>query len=159
MPYSTQVKNGKKILIPDLAADRWNWPTYHEKLFQAAEAQNSLRILDGTTMKPTNKPWNPLGRAAWIHDNTEVQYLIVMMTPPIIHNHLTLEMTAHELFKTLRGLFEKEPNTTTTVYDVWHNHTTQVAAHTSRTPDDCTPTQCTPATESDTGRENKGRAH
>jgi hypothetical protein len=117
MPYSTQVENGKKILVPDLAVDRWNWPTYREKLFQVAEAQDSLGILDGTKTKPTNEPWNPLGRAAWIRDNTEVQYLIVMTTLPIIHVHLTLEMTAHELFKTLRGLFEKELNTTTMVHN------------------------------------------
>jgi hypothetical protein len=140
MPYSTRVKNGKKILVPDLAMDGRNWSTYCEKLFQVVEAQDLLGIIDGTKTKPTNEPWNPLGRAAWIRDDTEVQYLIVTTTPPIIHGHLTLEMTAHELFKTLQGLFKKEPNTTTTVHDARHNHTARVAAHTSRTPDDRTRT-------------------
>jgi hypothetical protein len=145
--------------------DRRNWSTYCKKRFQVTKAQDLLGIIDGTKTKPTDELWNLLGRAAWIRADTEVQYLIVTTTPPIIHDHRTLEMSAHKLFNTLKGLFEKEPTTTTTVHDVRHNHTMQVAAHTSRTPDNRTCTQCAammrcaPVTESETGREDKGRAH
>ena len=53
MPYLTQVKNGKKILVPN---------DYLEKLFQAVAVQD---LLDSTNMKP-NKPLN----ASWSYITT-----------------------------------------------------------------------------------------
>jgi hypothetical protein len=55
MPYSTRVKNGKKILVPNLIADDQNWSNYCEKLFQAAEVQDLLGLLNGTKLEP-NEP-------------------------------------------------------------------------------------------------------
>ena len=130
MPYVTRAKNGKKILVLDLTLDRQNWPNYREKLFQAAEAQDSLRLLNGTKTKP-NEPWDPWHTAAWMRNDTEVQYLVIMTTPPTLHDHLSLSMTVHEVFKTLHALLEKRTTTTTTVHNVQHNNTTLVAARAS----------------------------
>ena len=58
-------------------------------------------------------------------------YLIITTTPPTVHDHLSLSMTAHELFKTLQALFEKKATATTTVLDARENDTMQVAARTS----------------------------
>ena len=127
MPYSTRVKNGKKILIPDLVADGRNWSNYREKLFEAAAAQDLLGLLDGTKTKP-NEPWNPWCTAAWMRDDTEAQYLVITTTPPTVHDHLSLSMTAHEVFKTLQCLFEKKTTVMTKVHDVRENDTTRVAA-------------------------------
>ena len=120
MPYSTRVKNGKKILVPDLVADGRNWSNYRKKLFEAVEAQGLLGLLDGTKTKP-NEPWDPWCTAAWMRDDTEAQYLVITTTPPTVHDHLSLSMTAHEVFKTLQALFEKKATATTTVHDVQHN--------------------------------------
>ena len=130
MPYLTRVKNGKKILVPDLIADGWNWLNYCKKLFEAAAAQDLLGLLDGTKTKP-NEPWNPWCTAVWMCDDTEAQYLVIMTTPPIVHNHLSLLMTAHEVFKTLQDLFEKKSTVMTMVHEAWHNNTTGVAVQVS----------------------------
>ena len=108
-------------------SDGQNWSNYCEKLFEAAAAQDLLGLLDGSKTKP-NKPWNPWCTAAWMCDDIEVQYLVITTTPPTVHNHLSLSMTAHEVFKTLQGLFEKRTTVMTTVYDVWENNTMHVAA-------------------------------
>ena len=110
--------------------DRQNWSNYREKLFQAAEVQDSLGLLNGTKMKP-NEPWDPWHTAAWMHNDTEVQYLVIMTTPPTLHDYLSLSMTVHEVFKTLHALLEKRTTTTTTVHDVQENNTTHVAAQIS----------------------------
>ena len=110
--------------------DRWNWSNYRKKLFEAAEAQDSLRLLNGTKTK-SNEPWDPWRTAAWMHNDTEAQYLVIMTTPPTVHNHLSLSMTVHELFKTLHALLEKGTTTMTTVHNVQHNDTTPVAARAS----------------------------
>jgi hypothetical protein len=132
MPYSTRVKNGKKILVPDLIANGQNWSNYCEKLFQAAEVQNLLGLLDGTKPEP-NEPWNPRSAAAWMRDNTEAQHLIITTTPPLIHNHFRLSTTAHEMFEHLKNLFEESMATgTAVVHDVHTCDSTRVAAHTAR---------------------------
>ena len=128
MPYSTRVKNRKKILVPNLIADGQNWLNYREKLFEAAAAQDLLGLLDGTKTKP-NEPWDPWRTAAWMRDDMEAQYLVITTTPPTVHDHLSLSMTAHEVFKTLHALFEKR--TMTTVDDTRENNTTRVAAQVS----------------------------
>ncbi|KAI9573990.1 hypothetical protein HD554DRAFT_2325643 [Boletus coccyginus] len=108
MPYSTRAKNGKKFLIPDLAADGRNWSDYRKKLFQAAEVQDLLGLLDGTKTKP-NGPWDPWRAAAWMRNDTEAQYMLVTTTPPFIWDdtHLT---TAHEYYDYLSNLFDKLTN-------------------------------------------------
>ena len=130
MPYLTRVKNGKKILVPDLIDDGRNWSNYRKKLFEAAAAQDLLGLLDGTKTKP-NEPWDPWHTAAWMRDDTEAQYLVITTTPPTVHDHLSLSMTAHKFFKTLQDLFEKKSTATTTVHDAQHNDTTPVAARAS----------------------------
>ena len=67
-------------------------------------------------------------RAAWMRDDTEAQYLVITTTPPTVHDHLSLSMTAHEVFKTLQGLFEKKTTFMTKVHNVQENNTTRVAA-------------------------------
>jgi hypothetical protein len=47
MPYSTRVKNGKKILIPDLELDGRNWSTYRETLFCVAKDKGLIDHLLG----------------------------------------------------------------------------------------------------------------
>ena len=130
MPYLTRVKNGKKIFVPDLIADGRSWSNYREKLFEAAEVQNLLGLLDGTKTKP-NDPWDPWRTAAWMRDDTEAQYLVITTNPPTVHDHLSLSMTAHEVFKILQALFEKKATATSTVLDARENDTMQVAARTS----------------------------
>ena len=66
-----------------------------------------------------------------MRDDTEAQYLVITTTPPTVHDHLSLSMTAHEVFKTLQALFEKKVTATTTVHDPQHNDTTPVAARAS----------------------------
>ncbi|KAI9571094.1 hypothetical protein HD554DRAFT_2169478 [Boletus coccyginus] len=105
MPYSTRAKNGKKFLIPDLAADRRNWSDYREKLFQAAEVQDLLGLLDGTKTKP-NGPWDPWRAAAWMRDDTEAQYMLVTTTPPSIWDQINLT-TAHDYYDYLSKIFDK----------------------------------------------------
>ena len=114
---------------------------YREKLFEAVEAQDLLRLLDGTKMKP-NEAWDPWHTAVWMRDDTEAQYLVITTTPPTVHDHLSLSMTAHEVFKVLEKLFEKPTTTmtTTTVCDAQHNNTM-------------------PVMESGTGREDNGTTH
>jgi len=48
MPYL----NGKKILVPDLAVDGWNWTTYHEKLISAIKHEGLEDHLRGTAWVP-----------------------------------------------------------------------------------------------------------
>ena len=130
MPYSTRVKNGKKILVPDLIADGRNWSNYREKLFEAAAAQDLLGLLDGTKTKP-NEPWN---HGAQLHGCAMTQKRStwsLRLPHPFVHDHLSLSMTAHEVFKTLQDLFEKKATATTTVHNMQHNNTTPVAAHAS----------------------------
>jgi hypothetical protein len=99
-------------------ADGRNWLNYREKLFQAAEVQDLLGLLDGTKVEP-NEPWNPQSTAAWMCDNMEAQHLIITTTPPLIHNHFRLSTTAHEMFEHLKNLFEESMATgTVVVHDV-----------------------------------------
>ena len=54
----TRIQARKKIVeVPRLRHDGENWLDYRRKLFQAAETQGLLRLLDRTNMKP-NEPWN-----------------------------------------------------------------------------------------------------
>ena len=61
---------------------------YREKLFEAVEAQDLLRLLDGTKMKP-NEAWDPWHTAVWMRDDTEAQYLVITTIPPTVHDHLS----------------------------------------------------------------------
>ena len=100
----------KKIVeVPQLCYDGENWLNYHEKLFQAAEAQDLLGLLDGTNPNPSgSEPWNPWRIAAWLRNNTEAQYLLVTTTPAFIWDHFTIStVTAHDMFTYLKNLFEK----------------------------------------------------
>ena len=134
----TRTRAKKKIVeVPRLRQDGENWLDYHAKLFEAAEAQGLLGLLNGTSTKP-NEPWNPRRIAAWLRDDTEAQYLLATTTPQLIWNHFTIS-TAHNMFQHLQSLFET--TTTTTLHDVRSNDSTRVAAHTAGTPDDCTRTQ------------------
>jgi hypothetical protein len=113
-------------------ADGRSWLNYREKLFQAAEVQDLLGLLDGTKVEP-NEPWNPRSRAAWMCDNMEAQHLIITTTPPLIHNHFRLSTTAHEMFEHLKNLFEESMATgTVVVHDVQTCDTVWVAVHAAR---------------------------
>ena len=79
MPYLTRLKKGGKFLIPQLAVDGQNWSDYRTKLFEAAETQGLLGLLDGTNTKP-NEPWNLWCIAAWLRNDTEAQYLLTITT-------------------------------------------------------------------------------
>ena len=100
----------KVVEVPTLREDGENWAEYREKLFEAAEQQNLLGLLDGTNTKP-NEPWNPRRIATWLRDNTEVQYLLATTTPSLIWDHFTIS-TAHAMFTHLKNLFEKVTTTT-----------------------------------------------
>ena len=103
------------------------------KLFEAAEAQGLLGLLDGTNPKP-NEPWNPRRIAAWLRDDTEVQYLLATTTPSTIWDHFAIS-TAHDMLTHLKNLFDKDSTATTaTVHDVQSNNSARVAAHTAGTP-------------------------
>ena len=119
-------RTGRKFLYRTLyIANGQNWSNYCEKLLEAAAAQDLLGLLNGTKTKP-NKPWNPWCTAAWMRDNTEAQYMVIMTTPPSIHDHFRLSTTACDFFKTLQDLFEKKSTAMTTVHEAWHNNTTCV---------------------------------
>ena len=155
----TRLRAKKKIVeVPRLRHDGENWLDYRGKLFEAAEQQGLLGLLDGTNTKP-NEPWNPWRIAAWLRDDTEAQYLLATTTPSIIWNHFTIS-TAHDMFRHLQSLFESTATTTATVHEMWSIDSTQVAAHTPRTPDDHVRTRRAARTESrHVGREDNGRSH
>ena len=123
----TRTRAKKKIVeVPRLRHDGENWSDYHAKLFEAAEAQGLLGLLDGTNPKP-NEPWNPWRIAAWLCDDTEAQYLLATTTPSPIWNHFTIS-TAHDMFQYLKNLFKKDSTTTTIVHDVRSKDSARVAA-------------------------------
>ena len=138
-----RIRAKKKIVeVPRLRHDGENWSDYRTKLFEAAEAQGLLGLLDGTNTKP-NEPWNPWRTAAWLRDDTEVQYLLATTTPSPIWDHFTIS-TAHDMLTHLKNLFDKDSTfSTTMVHDVRSNDSARVAAHTAGTPDDRTRTQRT----------------
>ena len=92
----------KVVEVPILHEDGKNWAEYCEKLFEAAEQQGLIGLLDGTNMKP-NEPWNPRRIATWLRNDTEAQYLLATTTPQLIWNHFTI-LTAHEMFQHLQSL-------------------------------------------------------
>ena len=135
----------KKIVeVPQLCYNGKNWSNYCEKLFQAAEAQRLLGLLNGTNPKPSDlEPWNPWHIATWLCDGTEVQYLLVMTTPALIWNHFTIS-TSHAMFQYLKNLFEESTVAMTTVHNIQSINSARVAVYyAARTPDDCTHMQRT----------------
>jgi len=101
--------------VPALELDGQNWLVYCKKLLRAAAVQGLAGLLNGTRTKPDDL-WDPFQTGVWLRENTNAQYLIITTTPPAIHNDFDFNMTAHEMFKRLQGLFEKTATTTGTWY-------------------------------------------
>ena len=109
-PMVNRTRAKKKVVeVPQLRYNGENWSHYCEKLFQAAEAQNLLGLLNSTNPNPSDlEPWNLWCIAMWLRNNTEAQYLLVTTTPAVIWDHFTIStVTAHNMFTYLKNLFEK----------------------------------------------------
>jgi hypothetical protein len=78
MPYSTRVKNRKKILIPDLAKDGWNWSIYHEKLFYVAKHEGLIDHLLGMAQAPFME--DP-GQEEWNAREIRAKQLLAITVP------------------------------------------------------------------------------